>query len=162
MEVLKTDMGKSKKESFTSIVANKDPPLLQEACSEQVQQALRASAAVQTSATSDTRVCEGFFGCSEEKFLPTFLNGSTVSQSSLTRKKASAKTPCPKSVPTTMESLYLFPKVTHVNDYMGGGRLHAKTQWKMEYRLTAAVQIVPRTWSALLKSSGVGSFHTTY
>lgn len=56
---------------------------------------------------------------------PLFLNGSTFLQSVLTKKKASAKTSLPQSIPKTTEALLLFHGVAHVNDSLAEGRAHA-------------------------------------
>lgn len=66
------------------------------------------------------------FAIPKKRILQTFWNGSRFLQSTLTRKKASAKTTLPRSAPTTTEALLIVQGLAYVNENMGDEKLHAK------------------------------------
>lgn len=51
-----------------------------------------------------------------------------ILQSILTKKKTSVKTALSKSVPSGTKALPIFDGIAHVNECMGDGWLHGKTQ----------------------------------
>lgn len=103
------------------------------------------------------------FSCFVKKWLPpTFLNSSTLLQSILTKKLASAITALPKCVQPIREALLFFYGITNVSEDMANKWLHAKMQWKSCCCAGDAVQVVNRARNALSRSIKVGRLQTAY
>lgn len=80
VEVLKAKREERKKENSTSILAIVDLSLLQEACTDQVRQNVRAPTAVLTYAASDVGVREWFFWLFPKKIVAAFFEQQHVLQ----------------------------------------------------------------------------------
>lgn len=121
----------------------------------QARQVLRASMAVQSFAAGYVRVALWLSTLFHEKgFSALFLNGSKVLQSVEAKKKAAAKTILPKSIPTMTEALLRFQGIENLNSCLHNQFLYS--------RIGAAVQMVRRAWSALLKPNGLRNLRTAY
>lgn len=100
---------------------------------------------VHTHAAHNVRVHRRFFRLTRKNVVAAFFKeGSMFLQSTLIKKKPSAKPALSKSFSIITEALLLYYGTVHANEYMAGGRLHAKVQWKMGCRMEVAVQIVIR------------------
>lgn len=85
VKLLEVMIGRRRKGSSTSVFAIMDPPLLREACMEQIHQTPEAFSASHTYAAVDVQECS-FRQSGQKKLPPPFFNASTFLQSISTKK----------------------------------------------------------------------------
>lgn len=136
---------------------------LREARTMELPQILRAPMAVQACAAGDVRRAQSFFKLFRKKALFSFfLYGNTFLQSVGNEKQAPAKNSLLQSVTKITEVLLLLHSNGYTNSCLQDHRLHAKLHCKSGSQTGVAAQLVTKTWRALSKSTGLGSFQTAY
>lgn len=118
---------------------------------------------MQTGAAGDATLTQWFFTLFRDNYLfRLFLNGTTLLQCVLAKKKAVANTSLPQFVPTSMEALLHFDGTAYVNTCLQKRLLHAKLHWKSRSQIAVAVQLVTTAWSALSRSIGLEDLQIAY